>query len=405
MSDLEVRAVPDSDLDKAIELTNFVFHNRQKDKDDRDRVRRWLGRTERIGAYDGDRLVGLLAVLPKRISMPGGDLSCAAVTAVGVLPTHRRRGILTALIDRLWADSLAAGRPVAALWASEGAIYGRFGFGSATRLREVRIPTVKPLALRVEPGPRTFRLISPEQAPEIINPLYERARTRRGGMLDRDGEWWDQDKLRDEDPEDGRLTSPRIVILDGEPGGYALFRTGEENHVGKVHLAELEADTPEAELALWRFLASVDLTDEIRCWSRPPDDTLLAASADTDQYRVVKEEHALWLRLVDLRAALEARSWATSADLVIEVRDDALPAGRGRWRLRTGQEKATCERTDDPADLTLDQRDLAGAYLGGGTPVRVLVRTGLATEHTLGAALSLDTALTTEYGPHLTDDF
>ena len=395
MSDLEIRDVPDSDVDQMIGLTDFVFHDRTKDEDERERAEWWFGRAERIGAYDGSRLVGMVAALPIPISVPGGDLPSANVTAVGVLPTHRRRGILSTLMDRCLADQVAAGRPVAALWASEAAIYGRYGFGSSAPRIRTEVRTVQPLRLRIEPDPRPLRLIDPAGAEEILNPLYERSRRRRGGQLARDPEWWRRNQLREADDEDPKRTLPRIVVLDADPGGYALYRA---DLSGKVHLAELVGDTPAVEAALWQFLASIDLTESLHCWSRPLDDTLLAASGDLDQIKVTEQSSALWFRLTDLPAALAGRSWATETDLVLGVLDERIPANQGLWRL-------TGERTDTLADLTLQSRDLAAAYLGGGTSIRTLVRTGLATEHTPQAAARLDAALATPYGPQLTDHF
>ena len=135
------------------------------------------------------------------------------------------------------------------------------------------------------------------------------------------------------------------------------------------------------------------------------DDPLRTISGNVDQIKASRRHAALWLRLTDLKAALERRSWSAPVDLVLDVRDDRIAANHGHWRVRASSEGATCERTDEAADLTLKTRDLAGAYLSGGVPVATLVRDGLAAEHTFGAARSLDIALTTPYGPHLLDEF
>lgn len=395
MSDLEFRPVPDSDIDQAIGITDFVFHDHTpKEGEERDRLEWWFKGAERIGAYEGDRLVAQVLVLPIPISVPGADLPSANVTGVGVLPTHRRRGILTTLMDRCLADQVAAGRPVAALWASEAAIYGRYGFGSAAPRYEAEIRTVTPLRLRVEADPRPLRLIGLDHAEEILDPLYERSRRRRAGQLARTPDWWRRNNLREKSDETGR-TAPRIVVHDE---GYAIFRTSHrDDEGGTVHLEELVADSPQVEAALWHFLASIDLTSKIQCWSRPLDDTLLAICGDLDQVRL-EQSMALWLQITDVPAALAARDWAGRPDLVLEIQDDRLPANHGRWRL-------TGEGTDAAPDLTLQVRDLAAVYLGGGIPVRTLVRTGVAAEHTEGAATALDAALATPYGPQLTDHF
>jgi predicted acetyltransferase len=406
MSDLEIRLAPESDIDQMIGLTDFVFHSRTRDGQDRERARWWFGQAVSIGAYEDDRLVGLLAALPQRISVPGGDLGCGAVTGVGVLPTHRRRGILTGMMDRFWTESAARDWPVAALWASEAVIYGRYGYGNAAPCLSTEVSTVRPLNLRIEPDPRPLRLVDPDKAVDLLDPIYERYRARRTGGLARDPEWWRQARLRAADDDHSDHTLPRVVVMDGEPGGYAVFRTSHKDETGgTIHLTELIADTPQIEAALWRFLSEIDLTERIECWPRPLDDPLHTISGDLGQIKTVSQHQSLWLRLTDLRAALERRRWSAPVDLVLDVRDDRIPANHGHWRLRANPEGAVCERTDGPADVTVQIRDLAAAYLAGGVPVATAVRDGLAAEHTPGAARTLDIALATPYGPHLLDEF
>ncbi|MFD0688922.1 GNAT family N-acetyltransferase [Actinomadura fibrosa] len=398
MSDLEIRTVPEADLDQMIVLADLVFHGRTPD-DEYDRQRWILRRAERTGAYAGGVLAGQLAVVPMRLSVPGALLDCSAVTYVGVLPTHRRRGVLTSMIERMHADAAAAGRPVAALWASQSAIYGRYGFGLADRIAALEIDTRRPLALRADPDPRPLRFVDRDAVPEVLGPIHRRAIERRPGGLVRDAEWWRCGIVPRVHPEHEGRSEPRVVVMDGEPGGYAVYRT-EHNGQGTVHLEDLEADTPAVEAALWRFLAEIDLTDRVSAPTRPVDDLLRYLAADADQVAFVRDEGALWLRLIDAPAALRARSWASEDDLVIDLRDARLPANQGRWRLSAG----TCEPTADEPDLSLDTAELAAAYLGG-TRLRALARAGLVTEHTPGAADRLDRAFAVPLAPYTNDDF
>ncbi|GAA4069600.1 GNAT family N-acetyltransferase [Actinomadura miaoliensis] len=409
MTDLRIRPVPESDLDKVLDLADTVFHHRT-DADARERLT-WLPRrAERVGAYEGDELVGFLAAVPLRLSVPGGELDCAGVTLVGVLPTHRRRGVLTAMIDRLWETAAERGQPLAALYAAEAAIYGRFGFGVATRALSVEVDSSRPLGLRVEPDPRPLRMVPYERAAEVLGPLYERAVARRPGQLRRAPEWWSHMTVPRLSQDDEERTIPRVVVLDGDPGGYAIYRTrhGDEDAgtPAVVHLEELEADDARVHAALWRYLVSIDLTEQVKGWSLPVDEPLPLMAADPDQVTVIRDRGMLWLRLVDVPAALAARGWATTDELVLRVHDDRLPANQGTWRLRTrpGRAQAACERVDAAPDLTLDVRDLGSIYLGGFQATQ-LVRTGIVTEHTPDAAARLDAALAVPLAPFCADDF
>ncbi|HEX2312338.1 MAG TPA: GNAT family N-acetyltransferase [Thermomonospora sp.] len=399
----EVREVPESDLGQVVELAAIAFHERDDEEEDRERHLWLLRQAVRVGAYEGDRLVGFVGSVPLRISVPGGSLPCGGVTDVVVMPTHRRRGILTAMMGRLWE---VIDEPLAALYASEATIYGRYGFGSANRFSEIEVHSDKPWEPRIEADPRPLRMVSLEEAPKVLTPLYERAAARRPGQIHRDEEWWRRWVLRSKDFWDENLTQPRVVVL--EDAGYVVYRTKEEDETtgtpGVVQVMELEGDSPAVEAALWRYLASIDLTRRIQARSRPVDDLVQLLAADPDTVRVRNTWQALWLRLADLPAALERRGWAEPVDVVLDVADARLPANAGRWRLRVTEDTATCERTDASPDLSLDVRELGAVYLGG-TPLTALARTGIVAEHTPGTAQRLDRSLNVPLAPYTVDDF
>lgn len=409
---VDIREVPEADIDRALELAYLVFHDRPE-PEGRERHHALLRHCARLGAYDGDALVGFMAAHDFRLSVPGADLPCPGLTFVGVAPTHRRRGVLTALMDEQLRRTGAAGSPIAALWASESAIYGRFGYGSATQGATIEIDSTRPLALRITPDPRPLRLVDPQDALGVIGPYHEASRAGRAGRPTRDAERWNESWLCEQDEEDEELGPPRIIVL-GDPGepiaGYVLYRTkheadgGPARSPGLVRVDELEADTPAVAAALWDCLAGLDLTGKVSAWGRPLDDPLLRFAADRDQVRVTAQFPALWLRLVDVRAALARRAWAAPVEVVLEVADVRLPANAGRFRLKAGQGGATYERAAAPADLELDVRDLAACYLGG-TRVAELVAAGLVAERTPGAAAALDAALHTPLLPHTADEF
>ncbi|MFI8262011.1 GNAT family N-acetyltransferase [Streptomyces sp. NPDC085665] len=409
---VDIREVPEAHIDRALELAYLVFHDRP-DEAGRERHHALLRHCTRLGAYDGDALVGFMAAHGFRLSVPGADLPCPGLTFVSVAPTHRRRGVLTALMDEQLRRTGAAGSPIAALWASESAIYGRFGYGSATQGATIEIDSTRPLALRIEPDPRPLRLVDPQDALAVIGPYHEAARAGRAGRPTRDAERWSESWLCEQDEEDEELGPPRIIVL-GDPGepiaGYVLYRTKHEGESGParspglVRVDELEADTPAVAAALWDCVAGLDLTGRVCAWGRPQDDPLLRFAADRDQVRVTAQFPALWLRLVDVGAALTRRSWAAPVEVVLEVADARLPANAGRFRLKAGPGGATYEPAAARADLALEVRDLAACYLGG-TRVAELVAAGLVAERTPGAAAALDAALHTPLLPHTADEF
>ncbi|MFF1376453.1 GNAT family N-acetyltransferase [Streptomyces sp. NPDC058308] len=407
MESVQFRDVPESGIDRALSLSYLVFHENPEDEK-RKHHHDLLRDCVRIGAYENGELVGFVAAFPFTVSVPGGELPCPCLTFVSVAPTHRRRGVLSGMLAELFARAAADGSPIATLWASEDAIYGRFGFGPATHGHTVEIDSRRPLALRITPDDRPLRLVDPSEAPALLADYYDRTRTERAGRIARTEAWWREEWLVTEDEEDDELSPPRVVVLGApeEPvAGYAIYRTRTRDDApGLVRLDELEADTPAAEAALWHYLASIDLTGLIRAWGRPVDDPLHLFAADRDQVRVTGEFPALWLRLIDVRAALTARSWAAPVDAVLDVRDDRLPANAGRHRLTASPAGCAYESTERPADLTIEARDLAAAYLGG-TRIDALVRAGLATEHTPGTVAALDAALRTARLPHTVDEF
>ncbi|MCM2392977.1 GNAT family N-acetyltransferase [Streptomyces albipurpureus] len=409
MTDLEYRTIPEAHLDRALDLHYLVFLGKNCEDEVRKLHHEILERCDRIGAYEGDQLVGLLAAHRLELSVPGADLACAGVTFVSVAPTHRRRGVLSGMIAELWRRCATAGQPLAALWVSETGIYGRFGFEPATRSYTFEIDTDVPLKLRIAADERPLRLVSPAEAPAVISARHNAARSERAGRVARDDFWWRTHILPEEDEENDDLSPPRVVTIGdaGEPpAGYVVYRTiTDDEGRGTVHLRELEAESPAAAAALWRYVASIDLADKVRAWGRPLDDPLLRFAADRDQVRVTQEFPALWLRLVDVPAALTGRAWSAAVDLVLEVGDGSVPANAGRYRLTVGAGGAAeVSRTSDAPDLSLDVRELAACYLGDLTAGE-LVRAGLVVEHSPGAAQTLDAASRTTLLPHTTDEF
>ncbi|MFI5661228.1 GNAT family N-acetyltransferase [Streptomyces sp. NPDC051684] len=405
---VRVRDVPESDIERALALSHLVFHE-SPDDERRKQQQQELSGHLRIGAYDGEELVGFAAAHPFVVSVPGGaDLPCPGLSYVSVAPTHRRRGVLSAMMSELFARWTEQGAPLAALWASEAAIYGRFGFGPGTYGATVEIDSRRALALRVPPDERALHLLDARSVPTALAPYFESTRGLRAGRHARTEAWWREQWMARTDEEDEDLSPPRVVTLGDPLAGYAIYRTKAGDWsggtAGLVSVEELEADGPEQAATLWRYLADIDLTGTVRAHGRPLDDPLSLFAADPDQVSVKNVEPALWVCLVDVRAALAARVWAAPVDVAIEVLDARITANAGTFRLIASPDGFSYAPTGDAPDLTVQARDLATAYMAA-KPVADLVRAGLVTEHTRGAASMLDAALRTELLPHTGDSY
>jgi predicted acetyltransferase len=335
-----------------------------------DTLARWepLMPAERLlAAWDGDLAVGGAGAFPFRLSIPGGEIDVAGVTVVGVSPTHRRRGILRQLMRAQLDAAHERGEAVAALWASEGGIYGRFGYGMASLGGEIDVARAHS-ALRGAPVPGAqARQVELEEALRLFPPLYDAARMRRPGMPSRTEDWWRIRRL--DDPEwsrDGGGIQMRVVLeLDGVPSGYALYRHHQRfeagSSVGKVHVIEALGVTPAATQEVWRYLFGVDWVSRLTAGLLPVDHELLHLVVEPRRLHL-RSGDALWIRLVDVGAALSARSYTGEGEVVFEVTDEVCPWNEGRWRLANG----VCARDDDAEpDLRLPVQELGATYLGG----------------------------------------
>ena len=314
-------------------------------------------------ALEDGEVVGGAGAVTFDLSVPGGTSPCAGVTVVGVYPTHRRRGVLRAMMETQLRDVHERGEPIAALWASEETIYGRFGYGLASWAGEVRIKKEwNAFAQPLERRGRT-RFVTAEEGFELFPPVWEALRRQRPGVISRTKEWWELRTLRMPDEE---KASPRRFValdLDGETQGYAIFRmhSGFEAGVSsaRIDVQEAIASTPQATAELWRFLLDIDWTATFEAELLPPDHPLLMLLANPRraQYRM---GDGLWVRLVDVGAALSGRSYLSDGAIVFDVRDAMCPWNEGGWKLEHG----VASRTDDAANIACDVSVLGAAYLG-----------------------------------------
>jgi predicted acetyltransferase len=314
-------------------------------------------------AWTDGAIVGGAGAFPFQFSVPGGTVACAGVTVVGVYPTHRRRGVLREMMRAQLDDVRERGEPIAALWASEETIYGRYGYGIASWAGEIALP--REYSAYAEPFERRgrVRFVEPEEALELFPPIWEAVRVERPAMFARSRDWWELRVLRDRDPKGGKN---RYVALDvgAETVAYGIYRThpafAEGVSAAKLEVVEALGLTPHALAEMWRYLLDVDWTATVEAALLPPDHPLflLLANPRRAKYRM---GDGLWVRLVDVGEALSARSYRDGEPLVFEVRDAFCPWNDGRWRLADGR----AERTEEASDLRLDAGALASAYLGG----------------------------------------
>ena len=394
-----------------------------------------------LTAFDGDEPVGAAGAITFRLTVPGGEVGAAGVSLVGVSPSHHRRGILRRLMRRQLDDVHERGEPVAVLWASEGAIYQRFGYGLATLRGTFEIERTRTAFTHpVGPGGR-IRLVDAEEAIRLLPIAYELVRALTPGALSRTDAWWRWAVV--DDPESHRQGASRkffgLYEVDGEVQGYAIYRVREawddRGPKGELLVREVVAATPRAERGIWRWLFDIDLVGTIRAERVPVPPPILHVLAEPRRLGLTVID-GLWLRIVDLPAALAGRRYASDDHLVLDVADDFCPWNAGRWRLAAGggdgstdgggdrgpsgegptdagedgpchagaTRSARIDRTAEPADLALDVADLGAAYLGG-VPFRDLAAAGRVAEMRPGAIRRADALFAADRTPSCTTQF
>ena len=330
---------------------------------------------------DGGPIVAAASIFTRELTVPGAIVPVAAVTMVGVQPTHRRRGMLTALMRRQLADVHEGGREaIAALWASEAAIYGRFGYGMAALSAELDVDKDSAV-LRTAPNlPATLH--DPVDAVDAMRAVHDAVRPTVPGMLDRHGNWWPTRA----DPEYDRNGAEPLRAAVVEGVAYALFAIKRGFAHGR---AERRGAAARAALGDARGPRR-DLGVPARARPDPPDrlgpraGRRAAAAHDRARAGRLEVGDGLWLRIVDLPRALSERTYGEPFEVAFEVADDVCPWNAGRWALRWDGSAAACARTSLPAALALSTAELSAAYLGGPT-LELLARAGRVEELRTGA--------------------
>ncbi|MFG2038534.1 GNAT family N-acetyltransferase [Dactylosporangium sp. NPDC048998] len=406
MSEYLLRTATDGDLDALARLRRDAFGvPGDPDPADSGRTVTEPARTHVI--EHAGQLVGVVAIFTRDLAVPGGVLPVAHVTGVAVNAAHTRRGLLRRMITE---QLRTAPEAVAALWASEGRIYQRFGYGLASQNVAMRADR-REVSVLAPPAPGNLRAAVPADAIQELSQVYSRVLPTRPGWSSRNETWW---KHLTSDPaarREGR-TAERAVLFenpDGVVDGYARYRItpGWDDNGPKqeVNVTEVVAATPTAYAELYRFLLRIDLARTVAQGLSSVDEALFYL-VDEPRRLGGKVADGLWVRIIDLPRALTARRYAAPVDVVFEVTDDLLEANTGRWRLRAGAGGAlvTCTRADGEPDFSLDIADLGAAFLGG-TPLGALHQAGRIREHRPGAVAATSTAFGWPVAPNSIEIF
>ena len=404
--DLELRPILDEEYRAWSRTIERAFGFQPSDQELED-WRLVFERDRSLAVFDGREVVATTgAVSFDHLTLPGGtSIAAAGVTAVAVRPTHRRRGLLRALMERQLDDIAARGEAVAVLTASESVIYGRFGYGLASTNSWLRFDTAgTELVRRPDAGGR-LRIVEADEAAREIPVVYEAARPRHPGALSRRPRYWQRWFLDREHWRAG--ASARFYVLhhaaSGTPDGYLAYRAaeGQWGHGlsdGTVIVEELDAVDDEVEAALWQYVLGIDLVRHVRADARPVDEPLRWRLADPRRLQTSSVFDHLWVRVLDVPAALSARRYGTDDRLVLEVRDPFRPANEGRYVIEGGRDGAACRPTGDEPDLALGITELGALYLGGVTAT-TLARAGRVEERSTGALRAADAFLASSPAP------
>ena len=346
-------------------------------------------RARGIETDDGELIASHASYPFTEFPVPGSRTRVSGLTWVGVHPGHRRRGLLRSMISEHFTRSLERGEGVSALFAAEAPIYGRFGYGLAAQ--DLRLTIPRGAVLRDVPGTEALRVRLERIDIDRHGPLVQRvhAAVDRPGWATRQTPQLLAAFLADPEQFRDGAESLRIAIVerDDTPVAYALFRRRSSWEAagprGTVKVREAVAPDPAAARVLWGVLLDLDLMATVEAWLIAPDDPLVHLLVDPRAAQTRISDN-LWVRLLDVPAALSARRYAGPVDLVLEVTDPIIAANARRWRLVGGPNGAETTPTDAPADLTVDVRELGAAYLGG-TSLAGLATAGLVAEHAPGA--------------------
>jgi predicted acetyltransferase len=412
MSDLDiVNPVPEGEARGWVASLATTFMGDPYGDEFPKRVERWRREwfPERTwGVQDGGRWIATLATEPRTVTVPGADgttvdVEADALTGVTVAATHRRRGLLKRMIGQSLERAKQAGEPFSVLIAAEWPIYGRYGYAPAAwTARYVYSPRLRGAAI-TPVGEGRVRHVEPDALGTVAPAVFDRARRRRAGQVDRRGLWWAKRLGLDGFGVLG--PSPHWLVHEGRDGvdGILAWRATRDfdldGAMGAIEIQELVAASDEAYRNLWAYLSGMDVVGEVTLYGGAVDEPVRWLLGDGRALRQEYRGDHLWIRLLDVPASLSKRGYASAGRLVLDIVDDAGGGyATGRYLLDVSPDGASCTATTESADLVLSQQALASAYLGG-TSLRERRIAGGADEQTPGSLGRFDAMFATALAP------
>ena len=400
-NNVTIRSIDPDEIAQFMQANQRAFHSRFREEDvEQERL---IAEPDRyFVALDGDDIVGTAGACSTELTVPGPcTLAAPGITGVGVLPSHRRRGINTRLMGALLDQSAEREEPLAYLWASEAPIYGRFGYGTASFCTDIEVSTERSSFVEGIVTRGRVRSLPREQALPLMRPVYDRVAATRPGMIAVDDRWWTwlfHEPKRDED-------EPLFFAVheddEAGPDGYAVYKVKHEwRHAvprNELRLEQLIASTPEAAAALWRFVLDVDLVATVKAFDRPADEEIRWLAAEPRRLQLLASD-GLWVRLIDVPRSLAGRAYAGDGRVVFEIDDTFRLETSGRYELVAESGSGTCIRTDVEPSIACSVAALGAAYLGGST-FRQLARAQQVRELEPGALARADAMFASDPSP------
>jgi predicted acetyltransferase len=387
--DVEIRTIAEDEFETWMRAIESAFGGHVSPEDVQNE-RKVIDPARCLAACDGDNIVGCASSVVFEMTVPGGTIPTVGITGVGVVPTHRRRGVNTALMRRQLDDIRDEGFAIAALFASEGGIYGRFGYGLATFDAYVDIETSRSAFVPGSEGDGRIRLVERDAAKDRYLSIFDESRLTRPGAMRMEPNWFDYEFAEKHFGEERKFFFA-FHETGKDVDGVAVY-TIKHNWSGvpqnEVELYAFDALNSSAYAQMWRFVLDLDLVSKLTAWSRPVDEPLLHLLREPRRLNM-RLKDGMWVRLLDIPRALTARRYPHDGRIVFDVRDAFCPWNEGRYALDARAEGATCEQTDDEAELLLTTNELAAAYLGGST-FSQLHRAGRVSEERAGAIGTAD---------------
>ncbi|MBV9039446.1 MAG: GNAT family N-acetyltransferase [Acidimicrobiia bacterium] len=406
--EVEIREVTAEEWPEYVRAEHIPFGIQLGDAEMKYQSQRY-GAWNALAAFEEGRIVATAGDWDMRLTVPGGsDVHAPGVTAVGVLPTHRRQGLLTALMRRQLDDFRGRGEAVATLLAAESVIYGRFGYGWATTSMAAELDRVHG-AFRDDVAPTgELQLLDKTEATKVLPDVFEQARRRQPGEVSRPEGWWEQHLRDPEWARDGASELFHVVCRMGDEAGFVDYRLKEnwDDNIPQYTLRvdQLIASSAPVRAALWQYCLDVDLVAHIRFENLPVQEPMRWTLRDPRRLRATTLADWLWVRLVDVPRALEARRYRAADRLVLDVVDAFLPENEACYELDAGPDGARCRKTNAAPDLRLSVAELGSAYLGG-VPMTSLAAAGRVEELTAGALAKADLVFGADVPPWCSTDF